>query len=40
MGAALDAPFEILPGLGHLLMMQAPALVAERLTRFIHGVAT
>lgn len=40
MAAALGAPFEILPGLGHLTMMQAPALVADRLTRFIHGVAT
>jgi len=40
MAAALGAPFEILPGLGHLAMMQAPALVAERLTRFIHGAAT
>jgi pimeloyl-ACP methyl ester carboxylesterase len=40
MAAALSAPFEILPGLGHLPMMQAPALVADRLTRFIQGVAT
>jgi 3-oxoadipate enol-lactonase len=40
MAAALGAPFEILPGVGHLPMMQAAALVAERLTRFIHGVAT
>lgn len=40
MAAALGAPFEILPGLGHLPMMQAPALVADRLTRFIRGVAT
>jgi 3-oxoadipate enol-lactonase len=40
MAAALGAPFEILPGLGHLAMMQAPSLVADRLTRFIHGVAT
>jgi 3-oxoadipate enol-lactonase len=40
MAAALGAPFEILPELGHLPMMQAPALVADRLTRFIHGVAT
>ncbi|HEY3851529.1 MAG TPA: alpha/beta hydrolase [Steroidobacteraceae bacterium] len=39
MAAALGAPFEILPGLGHFPMMQAPALVADRLTRFIHGVA-
>jgi 3-oxoadipate enol-lactonase len=40
MAAALGAPFEILPGLGHLAMMQAPSLVADRLTRFIHGAAT
>jgi 3-oxoadipate enol-lactonase len=40
MAAALGAPFEILPGLGHLAMMQAPSLVADRLTRFIHGVAS
>jgi pimeloyl-ACP methyl ester carboxylesterase len=40
MAAALGAPFEILPGLGHFPMMQAPALVADRLIRFIHGVAT
>lgn len=39
MAAALGAPFEILPGLGHFPMMQAPALVADRLSRFIHGVA-
>ncbi len=40
MAAALGAPFEILPGLGHLPMMQAPSLVAGRLTRFIGGVIT
>jgi pimeloyl-ACP methyl ester carboxylesterase len=40
MAAALGAPFEILPGLGHLAMMQAPSVVADRLTRFIHGAAT
>jgi pimeloyl-ACP methyl ester carboxylesterase len=40
MAAALGASFEILPGLGHLAMMQAPSRVADRLTRFIHGVAT
>jgi 3-oxoadipate enol-lactonase len=39
MAAALGAPFEILPGLGHFAMMQAPGLVADRLTRFFHGVA-
>ena len=38
MAAALGAPFEILPGLGHFPMMQAPALVAGRLARFIGGV--
>lgn len=40
MAAALGAPFEILSGLGHLPMMQAPALVADRLARFIQGVAS
>jgi pimeloyl-ACP methyl ester carboxylesterase len=40
MAAALGAPFEILPGLGHLPMMQAPSLVAERLAGFISGVTT
>jgi 3-oxoadipate enol-lactonase len=40
MAAALGAPFEILPGLGHLPMMQAPSLVAGRLARFIGGVIT
>jgi pimeloyl-ACP methyl ester carboxylesterase len=40
MAAALGAPFEVLPGLGHLPMMQAPWLVADRLARFIAGVIT
>jgi 3-oxoadipate enol-lactonase len=40
MAAALGAPLEILPGLGHLPMMQAPSLVADRLARFIGGVIT
>ena len=40
MAAALGAPFEILPGLGHLPMMQAPELVAGRLVQFIDGVMT
>jgi 3-oxoadipate enol-lactonase len=39
MAHAMGAPFEILPGLGHLPMLQAPALLAERLSRFLNGVA-
>jgi 3-oxoadipate enol-lactonase len=38
MAAALGARFEILPGLGHLAMMQAPVAIAERLTRFFAEV--
>jgi pimeloyl-ACP methyl ester carboxylesterase len=38
MAAALGAPFEILPGLGHLAMMQAPSIVSGRLARFIGEV--
>ena len=40
MAAALDAPFEILHGLGHLPMMQAPWLVADRLAKFMGGAIT
>jgi 3-oxoadipate enol-lactonase len=38
MAAALNAPFETLPALGHLAMMQAPAVIARKLTQFISGV--
>jgi pimeloyl-ACP methyl ester carboxylesterase len=40
MAVALGASFELLPGVGHLLMLQSPDLLAQRLTRFIHGAPT
>jgi 3-oxoadipate enol-lactonase len=38
MADALGASFEILPGLGHLAMMQAPEIIASKVSRFIHKV--
>jgi pimeloyl-ACP methyl ester carboxylesterase len=38
MAAALNAIFETLPALGHLSMMQSPALIARKVSQFISGV--
>lgn len=38
MAEALGARFEVLPGLGHLAMMQAPEVIAGKFSRFIHEV--
>jgi len=38
MAEAIDARFEVLPALGHLAMMQAPHVVADKFSRFIREV--
>jgi hypothetical protein len=38
MANALRARFEVLPSLGHLSMMQAPRIIADKLSEFLHQV--